>query len=158
GTYASPNPNGWVLTNPNKTFTIRAAEDAVVVLDGGNARQIVSYLVDNLAQQGNVKFERLTFRNGRSTTAARSGAFTQQAGRTGFVECTFENNFSSQGGGAYWGYGGAVSHFVDSLFQNNTSNGSGAGARFDTGAQTWIHGTTFLNNKNNIVGGSNLAV
>ena len=156
GTYLSP-AGGFSITNPNKTFTVRAAAGATVNLDGGGTQFVLRYMSDNPALQGHVTFEDLTFRNGRSTTAARAGAITQQLGKAVFVRCIVENNSSTVGGAGYWGFSEAQSWWIDSIFRNNTSLGSGTALRVDIGS-TWIHHTNFFQNRNNLSGTASTSV
>ena len=156
GTYAAPS-GGFAILNPNKTFTVRAAPGATVVLDGGGTQLVLRYMSTSTGLEGHVTFEDITFRNGRSTVNARGGGITQERGKAVFVRCIVENNHGTQGGGGYWGYTDAQSWWIDSTFQNNTSLGSGAGLRLDIGT-TWIHRTTFFQNRTNITGHAATAV
>ena len=91
GTYASPS-KGFTIQNPGKSFTIRAAAGAAVILDGKSKATI--FLVKSTKGKL-ITFERLTFQNGVSTTEGAAGAVTLNAATARFVDCRFLNNSAS---------------------------------------------------------------
>ena len=91
GSYASP-AGGFSINNQAKTFTIRAASGATVVLDGGGTRDVLRLINNSLASGRPVTFERLTFANGRSTSEGIAGGVTLQHAQATFDHCVFQNN------------------------------------------------------------------
>jgi hypothetical protein len=75
GTYAAPSPNGFVLSNLGKGFTLRGRSRQTVVLDGAGVRTVLRYLNTTPASGGPLAVENLTFANGRRRpTASPAGS------------------------------------------------------------------------------------
>lgn len=149
GTYTAPT-GGFMISNPNKRFTIRAAPSAVVVLSGNNTQPVLRYAVNSAPARGHVIFEDLVFRNGRSAADGVAGGVTLIGGsQATFRRCTFENNTSqapTTGGGGAAVFNGSRAFFIDCLFQNNTAKNEGAGLRAGENIEVYVHRSRFLGN------------
>lgn len=152
GTYNVPAPS-LLLINPNRKFTIRAAQGATVTFQGGGGDGMFEYLVDNDTRRGHVTFQDIIFNGGAATNVNRAGAVTVSNGAVTFIRCQFLNNTTtgSNAAGAVIGFNGAHLVVIDSLFQDNTYTGNGAGLRISEG-NLYVHGTQFIRNLNNIPG------
>lgn len=148
GTYTPP-PTGYGIANLGKTFTIRAAQGAAVVLDGRGQGQILRFRNGNRGRGRLVTFERLTFQNGFSATQTDGGAVTLTAAEARFVDCRFLNNVSSgTGGGALRVLNGSEATFVRTEMRGNSSPYRG-GAVEVVGATVGIEGGSFSENRTN---------
>jgi predicted outer membrane repeat protein len=150
GTYAAP-ALGFRVTNPGKSFSIRAAAGAIVALDGGGSHPL--FVLRNTARSrgGLVVFENLIFRNGGGGSASVSPGVTVDAGEARFVGCRFENNIGVagvDGGGAKVRTGSDVS-FVDCSFTGNSSPSAG-GAMMIHESNVEVLGGSFVNNRVNL--------
>ncbi|MEM1177369.1 MAG: hypothetical protein AAGM22_03420 [Acidobacteriota bacterium] len=153
GTYPSPG-NGFVIANLGKGFTIRAAEGATVVLDGGDSRPVLE--IDNAtrASGGPVVFENLIFRNGFVASGPMAGAVSVTEGDATFIGCTFESSRSETnqtGGGAAGVFNNSVVHFIESTFRDNSASQVGGALKVTNGV-AYIHRSTFERNRTNLPG------
>ncbi len=119
GTYATP-ASGFSVKNANarKSFVVRAAAGATVVLDGGGSRSLVR-IVQNTGQS--VVFENITFQNGFTTDISSTGGVTLTRAHAEFHNCAFLNNRSAlpaTGGGAVGVLDASSATFVNSSFQD----------------------------------------
>ena len=152
GTYASPN-NGFSITGANarKSFTVRAVQGATVVLDGGGSRPILRFLGAANNRGKLIVFERLTFRNGKSTTNNTAGGATVQAADARFVDCVFEGNETmapATGAGAVKLFDGAVATFSNCDFRDNHDPLRG-GALVVRDSTATVQGGSFVGNSTN---------
>src|SRR3954469_1245023 len=106
GTYAAPGGAFTIYsTAETKSFTVRAAQGATVVLTGNGTHDILRF---GNAPQSNprpVTFQGLVFSSGVSTTDFIGGAATLTNANAVFIGCTFNNNSarpSISGGGSLW--------------------------------------------------------
>src|SRR5262249_2674208 len=76
-TYSSD--NGFSISNLGKAFTIRAAQNATVILDGKGKGPILRFKNGNRSRGKRVTFEGITFQNGVTTTEGEGGAVTVSA-------------------------------------------------------------------------------
>ncbi len=153
GTYTPP-ADGFLILNPNRSFTIRAATAGTVFLDGAGSEKIFRFIINN-ATPGAVVFEGLTFRNGSSTQPAFGAAMTLEGAFATFIDCVFDSNANTSAGsgsGAVGIRGGSTALFLRSTWQDNTSLTSGAGAAIVTDSTMWCHECQFLRNRNNLPG------
>jgi hypothetical protein len=153
GNYNAPS-GGWTifpdLSGGTKSFTVRAASGAGVVLNGAGGTEIFTFTTPNL-----VTFERLTFANGVSTRDFHGGAMSTDHAQARFISCTFQNNAANgpnTGGGALWLASSIVS-FEKCTWSNNTSMHYG-GAFSATESRVYIRDSSFLGNRVNVPGHS----
>ncbi|HKI04386.1 MAG TPA: hypothetical protein VKK31_20580 [Thermoanaerobaculia bacterium] len=154
GAYPSPGPNGFLISNTGKSFTVRAAAGAIVALDGGGTRSVLRFANLNRGRGKLVTFERIIFRNGFSATTGQSGGVTLSQAEAAFRTCTFINNRTAgktTGGGAVKVLEGSSATFVGSAFRNNSSPLRG-GAMVVRSATVSIQGGEFVNNRTNLPG------
>jgi parallel beta helix pectate lyase-like protein len=153
GTYAAP-PGGWTifpdLNGGSRSFTVRAAPGATVVLTGNGANRILTVTTPKP-----VTFERLRFANGFSTEEFHAGAVSIAHVQASFVACAFEDNVANPpvtGGGAVWIDTSTVL-FDGCVFNNNTSkNYAGAFSSYDS--RVYVRGCRFAGNRTNLPGHS----
>ncbi len=154
GTYTAPG-NGWQITNPDKYFTIRAAQGAQVTLSGGNSTDIVRMNNTSTTLAGSVVFENLIFSSGYSNTNGIAGGMSISRGRATFIGCTFSNNKAnniSTVGGAIYIIDNSEVYFLNSTFDSNTSTFGGAGIGVRIHSKVYIHNSRFTNNHTNVAG------
>jgi len=152
GTYKAP-VNGFSIQNLGKAFTIRAAANAAVALDG-QGKPILRFKNGSRARGKRVTFERLTFQNGASTTEGDGGAVTLTAAEARFVDCKFLNNTATgrtTGGGAVRVLAGSDATFVRSELRGNSSANRG-GAIEILSSTVAVEGGSFIENRTNPVG------
>jgi len=150
GTYVAPT-TGFHVTNPGKSFTIRAASGAAVVLDGGASHPIFVLRNTNHSQSRRIGFENLIFRNGGGGSTTLSAGVTVDAGEARFVGCRFENNAGAAGvaGGAVKVRNGSNVTFMNCTFIGNSSPTSG-GAMLVNESTVEVMGGAFLSNRVNL--------
>lgn len=154
GTYPSPS-GGWFFGNLGKSFTIRAAAGATVILDGGNARPVFRLQNTSSAFGGQVTFENLVFANGRSTQEAVAGGVTVDDNDAVFAGCTFQNNTcdaATTGGGGAIVFGDADVWFLGCSFTANRATNEGGGLKVGEGARVVVHDSVFDGNRVNLAG------
>ncbi len=154
GVYPAP-AGGFEIDSPGKSFTVRAANRATVVLDGQGSGPILVYQGDGAGSGRRVSFERLVFRNGRSDSTIRGGAVTVADGDAVFVSSTFEDNANfdrqSRGGGAVQIRDGSFVRFTNCDFTGNTAELRG-GAVYLSESTVGIVWSRFSNNRTNLPG------
>lgn len=104
GSYNAPS-GGFTIYDPARGFTIRAAQNAGVLLDGYGSTDIVRVGNHTNGTGRVIIFERLTFANGLTNSNFLGGAMTLASTDAAFINCTFQNNAadpSLTGGGALW--------------------------------------------------------
>jgi hypothetical protein len=153
GSYAAPS-GGWTiypdLNGASRSFTVRAAAGASVVLTGNGANRILTFTTPKP-----VTFERLTFRDGLSTEEFHGGAVSISHVEVSFSECAFENNVANPpvtGGGAVWIDTSTVL-FKACVFNNNTSKNY-AGAFSAYASRVYVRDCRFFGNRTNVPGHS----
>jgi hypothetical protein len=153
GTYNAP-AGGWTifpdLNGGTKSFTIRAANGAAVVLDGGGTTEILTFTTPRP-----VTFQGLTFANGLSTREYHSGAMSVDHVQATFISCIFQNNAGNApttGGGALWIASSTVS-FQSCAWFNNTSKHFAGGFSADQ-SRVYIRDSQFVGNRVNVPGHS----
>ena len=154
GTYFAPN-DGFLIFNPDRSFTIRAATPGTVFLDGSGSERIFRFIVNSAALGGAVVFEGLTFTGGFSTGPAFGSAMTLQGADATFIDCLFEDNVNQSAGSGSGTVGVQASStalFLRTTVQDNTSQTSGAGAVIVGDSTLWCHECQFLRNRNNVPG------
>ncbi len=152
GTYAPP-ADGFLILNPGRGFTIRAATPGTVFLDGAGSERLFRYKVTDSALRGTVVFEGLTFRNGYSDMPAFGSAITLENANASFIDCVFEDNVNEStghGSGTVGMNTGATALFLRTILRDNTSLTSGVGAVIVGGSTLWCHQCQFLRNRSNI--------
>jgi hypothetical protein len=153
GTYAAPSGGFTIfpdLSGGSRSFTVRAAAGANVVLTGGGTTRILTFTTPRP-----VTFERLTFANGVSTEEFHAGAVSVAHVQANFIGCVFQNNVANPsvtGGGAVWIDTSTVS-FQGCVFDNNTSKNY-AGAVSSYASRVYIRDCRFANNRTNLPGHS----
>ena len=160
GTYVPPTGGGFSISNPGKSFTIRARSTGTAILDGIGSRRIVRYIVTSPSQRGEVVFEGLVFRNGFSDLPpGTAGGVTVHDGAATFVDCRFENNVSDPpdlfaGAGGIGVFAASTAKFVRTVWSGNTAKNSGAGLQIGGGSIVFIHDSQFLDNRADLEGHS----
>jgi len=158
GTYSAPGPGGFTiypdLSGGTRSFTVRAAAGATVVLNGNGNSRILTFTTPKP-----VFFERLTFANGLSTEGYHAGAVSLSHAQASFTQCIFDKNAANPtkpnpetGGGAVWIDTSTVA-FEGCIFSNNTSLHY-AGAISALLSQVFINNSRFTNNHTNVPGQS----
>ncbi|MGC8786469.1 MAG: hypothetical protein ACP5Q1_03485 [Anaerolineae bacterium] len=156
GTYPSP-IGGFVISDLGKTFTIRAAAGATVILDGGGSREIITFVNSHIDLGGLVTFQDLIFANGKATSDGRAGGATLQRAQAHFLRCTFRNNQGVQpntGGGGVLVALGSRATFKDCKWEGNAAKNFGGGLAVNDQAEVTIYNSLFVNNKTNVLGHS----
>jgi len=155
GVYPSP-PEGFRIANLAKGFTIRSGGGGRAILDGGGSRLVLRMENSDRSRGRLVVFERLTFRDGRSTLEGRGGAVTVIAGEARFIDCRFEDNHADPattgGGGALVRQGSMVEIFGGWFTGNTSPNRGGAIEVLDSFVT--VQGTRFGGNRVNLAGHS----
>ncbi len=154
GTYAAPS-GGFLIFNPDRSFTIRAQTPGTVFLDGGGSERIFRFIVNNPSLAGSVVFEGLTFRNGRSTQPAFASAMTLQGSIASFIDCLFEDNVNASAGsgaGTISAQAESTALLLRTTIQDNTTITSGGGAVIVGSSNFWCHECQFLRNRSNLPG------
>jgi len=164
GTYAAPSPNGFVLNNLGKGFTLRARAGATVVLSGSNARPVLRVQNTSPGAGGAIVFERLRFADGRSTTNGIAGGVTLSRAHATFVDCEFANNesaASATGGGGAAVFEDSRATFLRASFLGNRAKNEGAGLKVGGGASgepvVYVHASSFVDNLANVANHRNTA-
>ncbi|HYG64791.1 MAG TPA: right-handed parallel beta-helix repeat-containing protein [Thermoanaerobaculia bacterium] len=149
GTYPSP-ANGWLIANEGRGFTIRAAQGAQVVLDGGRSRRILRFENGTRNRGRLVTFDGLTFRNGAGDGGAAVNLIQAEAV---FRDCVFEDNAASPNSayGAVRAFTGTDVTFARCTFRGNQARVRG-GALSVERASAVIQGCTFRDNRVNQAG------
>jgi hypothetical protein len=153
GTYSAP-AGGWTiypdLNGSSRSFTVRAAAGAAVVLTGNGNNRILTFTTPKP-----VTFERLTFADGLSTEEFHGGAISVSGVQASFFQCVFQNNAAnpaSTGGGALWLDSSTVS-FQGCVWNNNTSRNY-AGAFSAYLSRVYVRDSRFFGNRTNLPGHS----
>jgi hypothetical protein len=153
GTYNAP-PGGWTifpdLSGGTKGFTVRAANGAIPVLNGGGSSEILTFTTPQP-----VIFQGLTFANGVSTREYHGGAMSVDHVQATFIACTFQNNAANApttGGGALWIASSTLS-FQSCVWTNNTSKHFGGGFSADK-SRVYVRDSQFVGNRVNVPGHS----
>jgi len=158
GNYSAPGPNGFTIFpdqgGATRSFTVRAAAGATVVLNGNGNSRILT-----LTTPKPVFFERLVFANGLSTQSYQSGGVSLSHAQASFTQCIFDNNAANPtkpnpetGGGAVWIDTSTVA-FEGCTFSNNTSLHY-AGAISALLSDVFINNSRFTSNHTNVAGQS----
>jgi hypothetical protein len=156
GTYPAP-ASGWSLSNNRKAFTVRAAANGPVILDGQGSRRIFRFKNNLRAGTRPVTFERLTFRGGASTTEGDAGGVTLKEAEARFEGCAFLANKAtpaSTGGGAVRLFSHSTAAFVDTRFEGNGAKSRGGALAVEEGSSATVTRGTFLGNRTNLPGAS----
>lgn len=152
GSYQSPS-GGFVISNPNMSFTIRAAAGATVTLSGGGSTLVLRIINSSVDHQSNISFQDLIFANGRSAHDGAAGGVTLEKASATFERCTFRDNNSAApttGGGGTAVFIDSVAHFVDCVWRDNVATNEGAGLRVGEGSAAYVHRGRFINNRTNL--------
>jgi hypothetical protein len=122
GTYAAP-AAGFKISNPGRSFTLRAALGAAVALDGGGAHPVLVLRNSARSRGGLIVFQDLSFRNGGGGSPTTSAGVTVDAGEARFVGCRFEGNAGAAGadGGGVKVRNGSDASFIGCGFAGNSS-------------------------------------
>jgi predicted outer membrane repeat protein len=151
GTYASPN-SGFSLGNLRKAFTVRAAEGAVVALDGQGRRAVLRFKNADRSRGKRVTFQDIIFQNGLTTSGTDAGGVTLVAAEARFERCSFQRNASqTTGGGALRLFSNSAATAVTSSFRNNSSARNGGAIAVVGSALTLLRGD-LTDNRTNLPG------
>jgi predicted outer membrane repeat protein len=151
GTYTAPN-GGFIIANPNRSFTIRPITGASVTLSGSGSRPVVRYINSMPDGDSTVVFEDLVFANGYSTLDGAAGGVTLEKASATFVRCLFRNNQSqaqTTGGGGTAVFLDSVAHFSDCEWRDNIAKNEGAGLRVGERSAAYVHRGLFVGNRAN---------
>jgi hypothetical protein len=156
GTYNAP-AGGWTifpdLSGGSKSFTIRAATGANVVLNGGGTTEIFTFTTPKP-----VTFQGLTFANGVSTREFHGGAMSTDHVQATFIACVFDSNAANPattGGGGLWLASSTVS-FQACVWSNNTSLNFGGALSADQ-SRVYIRDSRFVGNRVTVPGHSSFS-
>lgn len=179
GEYAAP-AGGFQIVNAGKSFTIRAATNATVALNGSGSTDILRITNASAAAARPIIIERIIFRSGFSNVGNIGGAASLIFAKTTFSDCRFENNIASptaSGGGGAIQAGVSDLTIVNTTFSGNSARVSASGGAIRvsdsrlllldstfTGNDAWesagalslfrsrayVHGTRFENNRVNL--------
>lgn len=155
GTYAAP-AAGFIIRNPGRSFTVRAAAGASVVLDGGGQHRILRLENGTRARGGRIVFQRLVFRHGAAVTPGFGGAVTLSQAEAEFQNCSFEDNRAdagTTGGGAIKARDNSALTLVASAFLRNSSRNRG-GAVVVRDSTLVARRVWFADNRTNLPGHS----
>ncbi len=153
GVYPSPT-GGFRISNLGKSFTIRAADGAEVILDGLGSRVVMRFMNSDLSEGKPVVFQGITFANGRSSTPGLAGGLSMYHSEGTFINCTFLNNSSDlngSGGGTLVTFN-STAFFINSTWSGNTAMANGGGLAINDYAKVYLHASTFRNNRTNVPG------
>jgi len=151
GIYNSPN-GGFLISNLNKGFTIRAADGETVNLDGEGSREILRLMNSDVSQGGSITFQDIVFSNGYSNIQGIAGGVTLHNAEATFIDCTFQNNSAGPTGVA----GGTLvtlnstAFFFNSYWFSNTAVNFGGGLAVEDFSRVYIHNSQFINNQTNL--------
>jgi hypothetical protein len=150
GSYPAPS-SGFSISSANKSFTIRAAINASVVLTGNGSGRVFDIKNTPFNLQGGIVFEGITFSKGLSSAVSTGAGLTISKSNVTFMDCTFTDNVKTtfrlnSGGGALFVANGATVFFSNSVWRNNSSEdgGGGLGVR---DSKVYIHNSQFVNNR-----------
>ncbi len=159
GTYIAPS-SGFAIVDVGKSFTIRAATGANVILDGGGTRNILRFINSYSTSGKAVVFENIKFANGFSSVNGVAAGVSMQHAQATFINSVFINNKgvasdNSVGGIAVAIYSSAL--FINCQWSGNTSTHYGGGMGVIEFSKAYIHQSRFLNNRTNPPGHSSTA-
>jgi hypothetical protein len=164
GVYSTPS-DGFVIHNLGKGFTIQAAPNAVVTIDGGGSRELFRYQNTDFWRGGPVTFKGLIFANGYTNTEGLAGGLTLYKAEATFIDCEFRNNravVNTTVGGAVYVADGSEVFFFDTRWYNNSSRFGGGALGIRADSKVYMHYSEFENNhanpENHLVGASGGAV
>ncbi|MFL6528067.1 MAG: hypothetical protein ACJ8IQ_08215 [Chthoniobacterales bacterium] len=156
GTYAAPGGAFTIYsTAETKSFTVRAAQGATVVLTGNGIHDILRFGNTPQSNPRPVTFQGLVFSSGVSTTDFIGGAATLTNANAVFIGCTFNNNSASpsiSGGGSLWIQSGSAAFQQCNFIDNSSTNYGAAFSALDS--KIFLRGCTFRNNRTNVPGHS----
>lgn len=154
GTYLAP-AGGWLFNNLGKSFTVRAASGATVILSGNNSTDIIRLINSNISNGAPIIFENLIFQNGYSATNGIAGAVTVQRAQATFNGVSFTNNRGNQpstgGGGVVVALDSTV-FFENTSWSGNSARNYGGGLAINTHARVFLNNSYFYNNRTNLPG------
>jgi hypothetical protein len=153
GTYAAPQ-KGFLVRNPGRAFTVRAAAGAVVILSGEGSHPILKLDNNSRARGGRLVFRGLTFRQGLANAAGLGGAVTLVQAEAVFENCSFEDNradIGSTGGGAVKARDNSALTIVGGAFLRNSSRNRG-GALVVRDSTLLVRRVWFADNRTNLPG------
>jgi len=154
GAYAVP-AGGHLVGNLGKSFSVRAADGATVILDGGGVNPVFHLLNTAVGSTGPIVFQGLTFRNGLAVTDGKGGGVTLSRAEATFVDCVFENNGSdapTTGGGGVAVFTYSIAFFYRCVFVGNWATNEGAGLRVGGESTAFVHECEFYDNKVDLPG------
>ena len=150
GTYNTPSA-GYGITDQVKSFTVRAASGAEVILTGSNTHSILNIRNSPANLQSSIAFQGITFSNGFSSAANVGGGLTVSDSNVTFIDCVFQNNVKTgyrynTSGGAVYVKNGSTVFFFNSIVSNNSSEDGGAGIGVRD-SKAYIHNSEFRGNR-----------
>ena len=151
GTYSAP-AGGFQILSEGRGFTIRAAEGATVILDGGGSNEVMFFSNTSVAAGEPVVFEDITFRNGFTTTNSTGGAVTLIRAKATFVDCRFENSRAEPtltGGGGVGVFTESVATFLRATFDGNSAQNEAGALKVGGASIVYVHDSVFTNNNCN---------
>lgn len=149
GTYESPS-GGVQLGNLSKSFTVRAAQGAVVTISGAGIKPVLLFRNSVPVTAHTIVFEDLIFSDGYSITNGIAGGVTLSKAVATFRRCTFLNstsNASVTGGGGAAVFTDSIAHFSDCVWSGNSATNEGGGLRVGDGSRAYIHESQFNGNR-----------
>ncbi len=148
GTYVAPT-GGFNASNLSKSFTIRAADGATVVLDGANANPVFK-IIDSSPTAGDpITFDGLVFYRGRSLTDGLAGGVTLSRAEATFMDCVFSacsSDAPTTGGGGAAAFMASKAVFFRCQFLDNWASNEGGALRVGDGSEAWVAESEFERN------------
>lgn len=154
GTYTSPG-GGWFVGNLQKSFTIRADNQATVTLTGAGSKPVLRIQNTDPSLGGQINFEGLIFTDGRSTENGVGGGVTLEANDAVFTDCVFDSNdsdASTTGGGGAMIFDESEVQFIGCTFIDNRATNEGGGLKIGSESRVVVHDCEFTNNRVNLAG------
>ncbi len=152
GTYVSP-ISGFEIFNPGRSYTIRAAAGASVVLTGQGTHPVLEFQNTFTEPTVSLVFENLIFADGLSTQDGIAGGVTLVHATATFVGCTFRDcavESDSTGGGGAAAFSDSIAHFIDCEFDRNSARAEGGALKVGGSSFAAIHHSRFIANRTDV--------
>ncbi|MEW5870929.1 MAG: hypothetical protein AB1894_16770 [Chloroflexota bacterium] len=148
GTYTSPS-GGFSILDMNKSFTVRAAPGATVILNGAGSTRVLQFR-NSVENSAHIDFIGITFSNGFSSLDYIAAGVTLTKAKATFIDCAFFNNQKSMSPNRTVGDAVVVvnstAFFYNATWQNNLSQDGGAAIGIRD-SKVYIHNSRFINNQ-----------
>jgi hypothetical protein len=142
GTYPAPTAGFNIPYDFDRGFSIRAAEGAIVTLDGQGKNPILKYHKNGIAASKLITISDITFTNGYADIGA---AAKIEGANMVFVRCRFLHNQAKLYAGAV-SLVSSVALFVDGTWDDNSATQWGGALGANDNATVYLYRATFTNN------------